>query len=105
MAIRNEFLGIIYGMLLLLGMHAIAIVAIFILGFVLFYKTPDYVILVFWLYAAFGFSLIQLLYVIPVVLRLKKQQRWGMMKGVIIGAVITALVNGGCFLIYGRATF
>ncbi|MCL1464081.1 hypothetical protein [Argonema galeatum] len=105
MAIQNEFLGIIYGMLLLLGMHAIAIVAIFILGFVLFSNTPGYAILAFWIYAAFGFSLIQLLYVIPVVLRLKQQQRWGMMKGVIIGAVITALVSGGCFLIYGRGNF
>ncbi len=105
MAIRNEFIGIIYGILLLLGMHAIAIVAIFILGFVLFSNTPGYGILAFWIYAAFSFSLIQLLYVIPVVVKLKQRQKWGIMKGVIIGAVITALVSGGCFLIYGRGIF
>lgn len=105
MARRNEFLQIIYGILLLIGMHAIAIAVIFVLGFILFYSTPNYVILVFWMYAAFSFSLIQLLYVIPVVLRLKQRQRWGMMKGVIIGAVITALLNGGCFLIYGASSF
>ena len=101
MARRNEFLGIIYGIILLLGMHTIAIAVIFGLGFILYSNTPGYAILFFWIYAAFGFSLIQLLYVIPVVLRLKQRQRWGMMKGVIIGAVITALVSGGCFLIYG----
>ena len=100
MARRNEFLQIIYGILLLLGMHAIAIGVIFVLGFILFSNTPNYGILVFWIYAALSFSFIQLIYVIPVVLRLKQRQKWGMMKGVIIGAVITALVNGSCFLAY-----
>ena len=100
MARRNEFLQIIYGILLLLGMHAIAIGVIFVLGFILFSNTPNYAILGFWIYAALSFSFIQLIYVIPVVLRLKQRQKWGMMKGVIIGAVITALVNGSCFLAY-----
>ncbi|MBD0345125.1 MAG: hypothetical protein ICV63_09955 [Coleofasciculus sp. Co-bin14] len=40
----------------------------------------------------------QFIYVIPVVLWLKRQQRWGLMKGIIIGAVLTALLNGGCWL-------
>lgn len=105
MARRNEFLQVIYGILLLIGMHAIAIAVIFVLGFILFSNTPNYGILFFWIYAAFGFGLIQLLYVIPVVWRLKQRQRWGMMKGVIIGAVITALINGGCFLLYGASLF
>jgi hypothetical protein len=50
-------------------------------------------------------GLIQLVYVIPEVLRLKKQQRWGKMKGVIIGAVITALLNGSCWLSLAHAHF
>jgi hypothetical protein len=31
-------------------------------------------------------------------LRAKKQQRWELMKGVIIGAAIAPLLNGGCWL-------
>jgi hypothetical protein len=58
--------------------------------------------LVVWIYAAYGFFLIQLLYVIPITLWLRRRQRIGMMKGVIIGAVITALLNGGCFLLFSR---
>lgn len=50
-------------------------------------------------------GLIQLVYVIPEVLRLKHQQRWGKMKGVIIGAVITALLNGSCWLSLVHAKF
>lgn len=45
-----------------------------------------------------GIGLSQLLYVIPTVINLKRKQKWGVMKGVIIGASITALLSGGCFL-------
>ncbi len=50
-----------------------------------------------------GFSLIQLVYVIPLALRLKRQGRWGMMKGVIVGAVLTALLNGAGWLWFSVA--
>jgi Na+/proline symporter len=50
-------------------------------------------------------GLTQLLYVIPLVLYLKRQRRWGWMKGVIIGACLTALVNGGCWLAILRPGF
>lgn len=46
-----------------------------------------------------GIGLGQLLYVIPVIIRLYRQRRWGMVKGVIIGAVLTAFLNGGCWLL------
>jgi len=46
-----------------------------------------------------GFSLIQLLYVIPVILRLKQQRRWAMMKGVIIAAILTVFLSGPCWLL------
>jgi hypothetical protein len=42
----------------------------------------------------------QLLYVIPLVVILIRQHNWGLMKGVIIGAVITALLNGGCWVFF-----
>jgi hypothetical protein len=46
----------------------------------------------------FGICLYQLLYVLPAIIWLKRQQRWGLMKGIIIGAVITALLSGPCFV-------
>lgn len=46
----------------------------------------------------FGICIYQLLYVVPSVIWLKRQQYWGLMKGVIIGAVITAFLGGSCFL-------
>jgi hypothetical protein len=53
----------------------------------------------------FGIGLLQLVYVIPVSLWLKQQGRFGLMKGVIIGAVITALLNGGCWLLLSSTSF
>jgi Na+/proline symporter len=49
--------------------------------------------------AIIGIGLSQLLYVIPIVISLKRQEKWGEMKGLIIGAVITFLLSGGCWLI------
>ncbi len=46
-----------------------------------------------------GIGLSQLLYVIPIVISLKRKEKWGEMKGLIIGAVITFLLNGGCWLL------
>lgn len=43
-------------------------------------------------------GLVQLLYVVPIAIRKRNQQQWESMKGVIIGGVITALLNGGCWL-------
>ncbi|MEQ9235604.1 MAG: hypothetical protein RIG66_16145 [Coleofasciculus sp. E2-BRE-01] len=40
-----------------------------------------------------GFLFWQLLYVIPLIIWLKHRRKMGMMKGVIIGAVLTALLN------------
>ncbi|WP_449417382.1 hypothetical protein [Phormidium nigroviride] len=50
-------------------------------------------------YAIIGIGLSQLLYIVPIVISLKRKQKWGEMKGVIIGAILTALISGGCFLL------
>jgi hypothetical protein len=54
------------------------------------------------LYSVGGIGLLQLLYVVPRSLVLRRQQRWSRMKGVIIGAVIVALLNGGCWVLLAR---
>jgi len=44
-----------------------------------------------------GISLFQLIYVIPAIFWLRQRQKFAFMKGVIIGAVITPLLNGACY--------
>lgn len=106
MSQRNEGSGIILGLFLLLGMHFAAFfgLCLLIYGLALLdsilpnpvsrYLNTDYR----FLFLLSSPGLTQLIYVIPVVLWLKRQQRWGWMKGIIIGAVLTALLNGGCWL-------
>ena len=44
-------------------------------------------------------GLTQLVYVIPLVIWCRRKRYWGTLKGAIAAAVITALLNGGCWLI------
>jgi hypothetical protein len=53
-------------------------------------------------FAAMTFGLTQLLYVIPRGIYLYRQKNWPRFKGVVIGAVIAALLNGGCWLLIFR---
>ncbi|MEM9092022.1 MAG: hypothetical protein AAGC93_25215 [Cyanobacteria bacterium P01_F01_bin.53] len=50
--------------------------------------------------AVFGIGLSQLIYAVPLGLRFRRKRRFSAMKGVIIGAVITALLCGGCFVFF-----
>jgi hypothetical protein len=102
MSQQNEVLEIIRGILLLFGLHILAGIAIFVLGYIIGAIFGNYTFLGVWIYGSYGFFLLQLLYVIPLVLRLKRQGKVARMKGVIIGAVITALLNGACFLTFAR---
>jgi predicted Co/Zn/Cd cation transporter (cation efflux family) len=98
---KNEFLGIVSGILLLLGMHLIAGLAVFLVSFpIAALLKGGYAILVVWAFAAISIFLWQLLYVIPLIFWLRRRQRRAMVKGVIICAVLTALLNGGCYLLY-----
>lgn len=64
-----------------------------------------FVTLIFWLrlpfpflsFALAGIGVTQLFYAIPLYLRFKRQRRFSAMKGVVIGVVLTILLNGGCF--------
>ncbi len=98
----NEIQQIVNGFVLLMLFHILAGVVIFVLGFIVGMIFGSYSFLAVWLGGAMGFLFWQLIYVIPLVLRLKRRGRIGMMKGVIIGAVFTALVNGACFLTMTR---
>lgn len=94
----NEPFEIVKGVLFLLGWHLPAGIAIVALGpgigSVLGGDAGSRV----WLIGFMGFWFWQLIYVLPLTILLKQQGRTGMMKGVIIGAILTALVNGACYL-------
>lgn len=106
MSQSNEWLRIGRGILLLIGLHIAAIcvgtvVAALLSG--LLSLSPSLSALgqplgFFLFYAFFAIGLSQLIYVIPTVVILKRDRQYGLMKGVIIGAVLTALLNGGCYL-------
>jgi heme/copper-type cytochrome/quinol oxidase subunit 4 len=47
-------------------------------------------------------GLTQLVYIVPLCIYLQRKGKWNWMKGIIIGACITALLNGGCWLLLTR---
>ncbi len=103
----SEIPKIIFGSFCVLVVNAVIIrIGVFALGYALTYQylTLDpplswlYWLYPIALYGSMGISITQLLYVIPVLIWLERRQKWGLMKGVIIGAVLTALLNGGCWL-------
>ncbi|MGC1396473.1 MAG: hypothetical protein WA828_19595 [Coleofasciculaceae cyanobacterium] len=98
MSRSNEIKNIVLGVLLLLGMH-LAFLLLLILLLVIVTNLPAF-IGYNWsiIYLIFSIGIAQLIYVIPAIFWLKQRGRFGLMKGVIIGAVITALLNGGCWL-------
>lgn len=99
---NNNWLAIIGGIILVLSTNCI----LSFLGMYLFayiagntdlplgrgYEPLALGISAVWLY--------QLLYVIPLIISCKIQRKFSLMKGVIIGAVITGLVAGFCFVEY-----
>ena len=45
-------------------------------------------------------SITQLIYVSPTLIWLWRRQQFALEKGVVIGAIITVLLNGGCYLLF-----
>lgn len=90
MSQRREFVQVIWGILILLGLNALYV------GICLAIASLGVNVAVIY---TFAIGISQLLYVVPLCIWLKRKNRMSMMKGVIIGAVITALLNGGCWII------
>ena len=93
----NELGKIFLGIFLLTGIH---IFVLTILGVIASATTStvNYFVVIY-IYALGGIGITQLIYVIPLVFWLRRERKWGLMKGIILGAVITALLNGGCWLL------
>ena len=102
---RNEITEIIGGIFLLLGIHTLVFGFFVFLSSILASLFSFYTVTPIWGMSISLIGLSQFLYVIPIIFWLRRQQRWGLMKGVIIGAVLTVLLNGGCWLIIISASW
>lgn len=111
---RDEPLDLLRGIALLLGAHILAFIIgglaiqlIFLIANVLpapFNDSLTSFAALSMVSAIMGWGIFQLVYVIPLVIYLRRKRRYELMKGVIVGAVITALLNGGCWLLLIGAT-
>lgn len=106
MSHSNKWRKVLRGMLLLIGLHGIAFVlaiAIALLIYVLVAIVPTrsdnqalFILLNGYtslLFMIVGIGVFQLFYVVPVILVLLREQRYATVKGVVIGAVLTLLLN------------
>lgn len=104
MSERNEFLGILGGIGLLLACHVVFAGLVFALGLAVSSITQDYTIFAVWLIGWGGLFLWQLLYALPLLLWFRRRQNPAMAKGILICAIATALLNGTCsLLIFGSS--
>lgn len=104
---RNELLGIFLGVSLLGVIHIAGFLVVFILGtligswiFSVFLPPPPYWGIIWFAISIVGIWLYQLAYVVPLILWFRRRGNPGMMKGIILGAVVTGLVSGTCFLAF-----
>lgn len=88
---NNSIDKILLGVSVTFALDIVISLLLFFLGGI--FQFPPFII------APFVIGLLQLLYIVPLIIWSIANQRWGFMKGVIIAAVITALLNGGCWLI------
>jgi hypothetical protein len=98
----TELGKILSGFFLVIGLHIAAVLIGGLIGSIASFL-GIYSIASILLFAALGIGITQIIYIIPLIIWLIRQRNWGLMKGVIIGAVITALLNGGCWLWFARA--
>jgi hypothetical protein len=99
---QGEAIQLIGGFLEVLGINFLLIIALIIfLGLLssIFPSIPGLMNIP--MYGFGGLGVLQLLYVVPRSLFLRRRQRWAKLKGVIAGAVVVALLNGGCWVFLG----
>jgi len=94
---RHELKGILLGTGFVLFMHLVATIIAYLLA-VNFIDYSQQIIL-----TLFSLGLSQLIYVLPAIAVTAMRRKFAIMKGVIICAVITALLNGGCWLVVVNA--
>ncbi|MBE9127142.1 MULTISPECIES: hypothetical protein [unclassified Coleofasciculus] len=92
--VRKFFLGI----LLVIVLHSLA----FLLGSFIAYTASAlglYGIGRLLFFSALGIGISQLIYIVPAIVILNRRRKWNLVKGVVFGAVLTALLNGGFWVV------
>jgi uncharacterized membrane protein YcgQ (UPF0703/DUF1980 family) len=90
---KKEFKNIFAGISLLFGIHFSVFFLLGTLAYFVSTLSRTYIIGQFIVYGFFYIGLFQLLYVIPTIIWLKRKQYRGIVKGTIVGAVITVMLN------------
>jgi hypothetical protein len=100
MSNRNEALDIFNGIVIAIGFNIIATLTLFFLAplFTQIFGLIGAILTQICFFGIAGIGIFQILYIIPYILKLNRDGNFAMMKGVIIGAVIVALLNGACWL-------
>ncbi len=102
MSRRSEIPDIMGGMVILLGCHLayvmLARLTMFLAASALGVNSSQAVL------AALGISILaigltQALYAVPICLYFNRQRQQAIVKGVLLGAVLTLLLNGSCFVL------
>ncbi len=100
MSQKNNFWEVTQGVLLVLLINTLVILSICLLILIIHLNSNHaYMYFILGIIGFGGFFIWQLLYVIPICIWLKRKRKRLMMKGVMIGALITALINGSYFLL------
>jgi hypothetical protein len=97
---RNQPVGILLGFLMLMGLHLLGLGVVHLLGMALQASEGGYAYLGVLIIALPSLFLWQLLYVIPSLFYFRQRGNPGIVKGLIAGAVLTALLNGGCSIVF-----
>jgi len=93
MSQKNEFRRVFKGILLVAFANILALLSILLLILSIHLNSGGYGYFVLGTIGVGGFFIWQLLYLIPLCIWLKRKQKKLIIKGVIIGAMITALIN------------
>lgn len=93
MKAKKKINNVILGIVLLLVMHSAVFVALKVLASII--VRFNSVLAANIIFPVFYIGFLQIFYVIPAIIWLKRKKQPGRIKGVIIGAVITFLLNVG----------
>jgi hypothetical protein len=105
MAPRNEFRENIQGFSIAIATNLIAALIYFLISRNIYSlpfldaTTRTRIGLVF-LYLLVGIGFSQLLHIVPLSIWLRRRRQFGKLKGIIIGAAITFLICGSCFILF-----
>ncbi len=93
----NSIINFVRGIFIVFGSHVLVLVPLLLLAWIGTVTKIDYLQVPLVVHC-FGVGITQLVYVILIGIDYQRQGEYDVVKGIIVGAVITALLNGGCWL-------